>query len=427
MKKGKIIFCLIITFLFIEHIYAEDKNIIQYSSTLPIASELEITDITSNKEAYFIMGEDTANTKILKYNLENTLLATKELPGLTSPKMIKWKDTYLVVGKSSNSLKIYVLDSNLKIQNQNNSEVIISPQAEINLYKKENRVYIMLTKNNLLESNQIYEIEENLTITSQNLSYYDSTFLKEILQGDYDLIHNNNQMENNEIIHYVNTTYKEEKNLLIGWKEKENNTNVAVLSQIDKTTKEETTKEYPVYKSFKDIALINDKFLVLATNQIEEDYLLTIDNLGNIENEEKINVTADKLFKIGNHLVVSSPNTHSLLFYEYKLNIKVNESLFGTIDVPETAIPYENILVEVQANSGYEVEAIYIKDEQGQVLAMSDTQEFTMPENDVTISVSYKEKVKNPETTDIILIIAFVFLGITGILYICNRKLHWLK
>lgn len=424
--KRKLIFCLLIFFLFIHSIYAEEKKIIQYTNTVSMTEEMPITEIIGDKEAYYVLSTDNENTQMAKYTSENKLISSKKLTGLSSPKVIKRNEELIIIGKDRNSIKIYVLDKNLKIQSQNAPEIIISSQADINLYKEENTIFIMLTKNNLLESNQIYEVDEALNIKSQNLSSYDPSFLREIFHGDYDLIHNNGQLENNEITNYLNTTYNGEKNILIGYKEKENMEKVAILSMIDKETKIEEIKEYTNYNSFKEIEIVNDKFIVLATKH-EEDYLVIINALGTIEKEEKLEIPVDKMFKIGNQLVIKSRNTNNLLFYEYNLNIKINTSPYGTIEVPESALPYENVSVEIKPNAGYEIDTILIKDQQGQVLSVTNTKEFTMPENDVTISVTYKEEVKNPETIDIIRITFFVFLGIIGILYICKRKLHWLK
>lgn len=422
MSKIKLIFIFILFFILSNNINALSNNIIKYSSTLELPSNNQANNIIGTNEYYFLITQNNFDTIVYKYNYENNLLTSKYFPELISSQIIKYQDNYLLIGKSHNNFKIYYLDNNLRILSQSNSSLMISPQATLNLYNKDNIIYIMLTNNELLYDNQIYEVNENLDITSNNLSSYNTETLKEILHSDYYLIHRNDMIIENNLIHYYDTTYTSKANILIGTKQSSDNQNIAILTIINQ---EEKNIEYSQYTKFLNIELINDKLLVTAQNQQDKNYLVTIDYNGNILSEEPLSSKINKIYKVGNKLSLIT-DYQSIIFYEYQLNIRVNSSQFSTINIPKTAMPYEKVELNIKTNSGYEVDNITIIDEQGQVLSVSNN-EFIMPENDVNIDITYKETVTNPETIDIITISILILLVISIILVYSRHKLQWLK
>lgn len=423
MKKIKTLFIFIIYFIFLSNVKALSNNILNYSNTLTLTNENKVVDIIGNSKNYFIITQNTTNTIIYKYTYDNYLISTKEFQNLSSPKIIEYNNNYILVGKESNNIKVYYIDNNLKILSQNDSSIMISPLADINLYINNNIIYIMLTNQNTLYDNQIYEIDQELNITSNNLSTYNSNLLKEILHSDYYLIHNNDNIIDNNTYHYNKTTYTNKDNILIGTKQTTDNQNIAILTIFNN---QEKTIEYQEYTNFYDIKLINDKYIIIAKDLQEKYYLLTIDYEGNINDSELLNSQFDQLYKVGNKLLVVSNYESLIKYYDYQLNIKYTKSQYSTIDIPSTSLAYTNVKLNIETNSGYEIAEIKIVDEQGNIIIASNN-EFIMPQNDVTIDISYKETVTNPETVDIIMIITTISIIMIALLIYSRKKLKWLN
>lgn len=423
MKKIKTLFIFIIYFIFLSNVKALSNNILNYSNTLTLTNENKVVDIIGNSKNYFIITQNTTNTIIYKYTYDNYLISTKEFQNLSSPKIIEYNNNYILVGKESNNIKVYYIDNNLKILSQNDSSIMISPLADINLYINNNIIYIMLTNQNTLYDNQIYEIDQELNITSNNLSTYNSNLLKEILHSDYYLIHNNDNIIDNNTYHYNKTTYTNKDNILIGTKQTTDNQNIAILTIFNN---QEKTIEYQEYTNFYDIKLINDKYIIIAKDLQEKYYLLTIDYEGNITNSELLESQFEKLYKVGNKLLVVSNYESLIKYYDYQLNIKYTKSQYSTIDIPSTSLAYTNVKLNIETNSGYEIAEIKIVDEQGNIIIASNN-EFIMPQNDVTIDISYKETVTNPETVDIIMIITTISIIMIALLIYSRKKLKWLN
>lgn len=114
------------------------------------------------------------------------------------------------------------------------------------------------------------------------------------------------------------------------------------------------------------------------------------------------------------------------MFYSYNLTISTEENLFGTINIKNSSIPYEKVEFEVLANSGYEIDNILVKDIQGNIIKVTG-QSFIMPENDIILSITYKEIVTNPETIDYIIIIFPILIIVSLIMINLYRKISWLK
>lgn len=417
----KIIFFFLILFLFIINTSALDNNIINYSNTLTIPSNNKINDITGTNTYYLLITENN-NTTISKYDYQNQLLTSKEFPELYNSKIIKVDNNYFLVGNYHNTLKIYYLDESLRIINQNDSSIIISKNATINLYYYNHKIYILLTNNDLLYDNLIYEVDSSLNIISNNFSSYDSTILKEILNSTYYLLHNNEQKINNDLIHYYDSTYTNKDTILIGTKIEENGFQKAFLTIINKENKNLTYEEY---NKFLNIKLVNDKYLVLATKD-DSSYLLTLDYEGNIITKEKLTAAYNKIYKVNNKIILLNPILSDIVFYNYQLNINYHKSEFSTINIPSKATANNQILLDIKTNSGYEVESINITDEQGNDIAIINNS-FTMPENNVYININYQATITNPETLDLITITLIIFIVISIILIISKRKLNWLK
>lgn len=432
MKKSLyFIFTILFSIIFINVVNASDETL-TFSRTTTNNIE-NIVEIISKKDGYLISEiTNLNNTKIYNYNNEDNLISTKELENLINTKIIKVNENYLVVGVTSNTLKIYLLDSNLQVIEQKETSYMIDQSSIINLYKNDDKILVLLTENGELSSINVYEIDNELNVLENRFSSYDSTYLKAALKGDYYLISNNNFENETRIIKYNNSTYNENKIILIGTS---SNINYDMLIGYDEKA-HITIKDYENniivdednsdYLRFIDIELIKDKLFILA-EKIDGTYLVTYSIDGKILSEINIK-NAKYLQKVSNQLViVTKEDINALIhFYEFNCVIKSEENILGTLKVVENAKPYEKVTLSVTPNSGYELESITVKDSQGNIINLVNNT-FVMPENDVSITTNYIETLSNPETVDIIFIISFLAFLISITIIFLYRKLRWLK
>lgn len=443
MKKNIYsLFAVILSLIFINTVNATN-SILTYDYTNTYENS-NIDNVIANKNGY-IFTEESLSTTIYSYSNDSNLLSSKQFEDLTKTKVIKYYDNYLVVGINNNTLKVYLIDDNLQIKKQVKTDYIIDSSSTINLYLYSEKVYIMLTEDEILSDNNIYEIDENLNVTSSSISTLGSEKIKAILKGDYYLIHlNSEEGETSRYNNYLNTTYIEDYYILVGtnlnkdYIEETGYNPKSVLTIVDKEgniIKEDINEEFTIYQN---IHVIKDKLIVLASDINGEDYyLLTYDFEGNLVDKEKIEVNETmyigNMYKFSNKIVFSSfmkikalEERSNLIFYSYNLNINKEESIYGTIDVSNTSMPYSNVAITVTSNSGYEVEDIIVKDIQGNYIKVSDNS-FIMPENDVIVSVKYRENISNPETFDYIILFSLILIMVSFITIKLYKKLSWLK
>lgn len=432
MKKSiYIVFTILFSIIFINVVNASDE-ILTFSRTT--TNNLEnIVEIISKKDGYLISEiTNLNNTKINNYNNEDNLISTKELENLINTKIIKVNDNYLLVGISSNTLKVYLLDSNLQVIEQKETSYMIDQSSVINLYKNDDKILVLLTENGELSNINVYEIDNELNVIENRFSSYDSAYLKDTLKGDYYLISNNNTENETRTINYNNSTYNEDKIILIG-----NSSNINYDEIIGYDEKAHITiKDYDNnilidednsnYLKFIDIELIKDNLFILA-EKTDGTYLVTYSIEGNYLSEKNIS-NATFLEKVSNQLVIVTKENinNTIHFYEFNCIIKSEENVLGTLTVVENAKPYEEITLSVTPNSGYQLESITIKDTQGNVINLVNNT-FVMPENDVEITTNYVETLSNPETVDIIFIISFLAFLVSIVLIFFSKKLRWLK
>lgn len=445
-NKLYIIFTILISAFLINIVNAAStlnyENISNYFSDIELYTE----DIITNKEGYVVLSQNqSGNTSILLYNNENTLITSKILSDLTSSSIIKYNDNYLVVGISSNILKLYLLDNNLQVINQKETTYMIDDQTK-NLYLYDNKVYLMITLDNTLYDNNIYEIDENLNITQNSFSSYDASILKSIFKGDYYLIKNNDVEENNRITHYYDSTYTKDYYILVG-----NTSNITIdsvtnsydekgtLTILDSSGAELINKEISEYYSFEKVFSVKDKIVIFATRW-GTGYLLTYDYSGNLLDEiilptyyDSYSIFQANAFKVNNKIAIyskmqlrASETLNIRSFYSFDCNIYQEENLYGTLEVIEKSLPNKEVTLTITPNAGYEVESISIIDSQGNQIDVIDNK-FIMPENDVDISVKYMASVENPETVDMIVFISISLVIIILFILTFRKKLNWLN
>ncbi len=405
-----------------------------------------IYNVLGNKDGYIFLEENYDYTNIYSYDNSNTMKSAKKFEDLTNTKIIKYNDYYLVAGINNNVLKVYLIDNNLQIHNQEKTTYILDNSATINLYNYNNKIYLMITEDEILSSTNIYEIDENLNVSEISFSSLGSDNIKGILKGDYYLIHFNSEINNTseKENHYYESTYLEDKYIIVGtnynsfYNEENSNDYKGILTIIDKDGNLITNEINEDYSFYSNIQVVKDKLIVLAhTEYYENSYILTYDFNGNLISEEILDVDEGsqiyKMYKVGNNIVFSAfrrPKTiaftSNLLFYSFNLNIIKEDNAFGTIEIPETSTPYSKVSFNVVPNSGYEVDNIIVKDSQGEIIKISNNS-FIMPENDVIIKINYKEIISNPETIDYIILISLSLLLITIVTIKLYKKMSWLK
>ncbi len=391
-----------------------------------------VNNIIGYKDGY-ILTEDNNGTIFYSYSNDMMLESTKTLEDLSKAKVINFGDCFLVVGVSSNTLKSYLLDSNLKVLKQKDTSYFIQESSEINLYSYENKIYVMLTYDENLISSSIYDIDNELEIKENKFSSYNADNLKKILKSDYYLIHNNDKEDNGRITHYNSSTYLNDKSILVGTTSNLSYDEVlemdekAVITILDNKGNIVSELVNDEYTSFKDVLIVKNKIVALGSkSQSYENALIIFDSTGKVLEVIMLDNTNESLSlkKLSNKVILLDEN--KMYSYSFDVNIYKEEDTFGSIDFNSVVSPYDIVKINVVPNSGYKVKDILVRDSQGNRISVVNN-EFVMPSNDVFISVNYEELVTNPETLDIItIVVPVLFIGII-VFYRLYKKMIWLK
>lgn len=445
-NKLYLIFALFISVLMINTVNAE--SIITYDKTYEYGNLIDYFEnmITINNKLY-ILTTTIEGTIIVSPNTDfSSIQVEKTFELLTNPSIIKYNNNILLLGIENNTLKTYLLDENLQITDQKSSSYIIDQDAKIKAYNYDNKIYLMLFENDTMQSSNIYEITQDLTITEKTLSSYDSELLKKVLKGDYYIIRMNDTENNNRITHYNDTTYNKDYSVLVGYtsnityNDETGYDYKAHLTILDSNGEEIINTEVPEYKEFVDVEFIKGKIIILTLKTYDDSSLLVYDTTGKLEEEIAIedyynetSMLANKLIKLNNQLVVHSKQEvkwqyryQTFAFYNYDLSIYTLENLYGTLEVAQKAKAGDVVELKIVPNSGYEVSEITIIDNLGNQILVSENK-FTMPDEDVYITVNYKAIVNNPETADLIIIIGIIAILIYCYMYFVKRRMEWLK
>ena len=115
-------------------------------------------------------------------------------------------------------------------------------------------------------------------------------------------------------------------------------------------------------------------------------------------------------------------------YYEAPFNIVTKTDGNGTVTATQkkadrgTAVEFE-----VKPNEGYVLGNVKVIDNDGNVIIFTDYK-FTMPSADVIIEATFIKEEKNPETSDI-LIVLFILTAIisTGFIIKNKKKMEWMN
>lgn len=441
-NKLYVVFTIILSMLLISNVKA--AQLLEYEHTYEITNLItDYQDMMSlNNKIIILDYSDTNGTSLIIPNEDFTNKTSKIFADLKNPSIIKYNNAILLVGIEKNALKIYIVDENLQVIDQRETSYLIDSDSIIKAYLYDDKVYFMLFENENMKSTTIYEMNIELNVTTNNLSSYDSELLKKVLKGDYYIIRMNDIEKEGRITHYYDTAYTKEYSVLVG---DTNNidsldyNSKAHLTIIDSTGKELLNIEQEDYLQYKDVEIIKNKIVILASTELGES-LIICDNTGKIEDIITLpntheNTPMNNYFikKINNKLIIYGEQQpkditiiKTLSYYNFELSITVNETLYGTVEVADKSPANAEVTMLITPNTGYIIDTIEVIDNHGNLIPVTENK-FIMPEEDVYITVNYKATVDNPETDDLI-----IFVGIStifGILYACYliRKLKWLK
>ncbi len=419
MKKLLYLFLLFISLISIKTVFASS---IEETITLDKTINFNNLNAIYGYDSNYITIEEIENNSLLTiYNANDEQLVQKQIPNLKNANIIKYNDSFILVGLSGNALKVIAIDSNLIISKQEETTYLINSNYKLDLYTYDNKIYIIQTKSNNLADTKIYEIDEELNIEENNFSSYNTELLKNILKNEYySLLHNDEEIEDS-IYHYIDSTYTSNNNYLVG-----SNANNAILKIIDNDNQEILHQEYPEYQEFRNIVVINKKILILASKE-QESVLLEISSNGEILDELVLTGNNLEMLKTGDKLLIISKEEETTIdVYKYLCDIEVEENVLGTIKVQSSSAPSRKVSVEAIPNAGYVLESITVIDSEDNIIETVNN-EFTMPNNNVVVMANYKQTVNNPETMDMIL---FFVIALVITFFIMNRsylKYKWLK
>ncbi len=391
MKK-LLAFITILSFIFITRVNA---GVLTFDKGFEIPANTNIVELNNNYIA-------VDNNVLTKYDYDFNSLQTKEFEDITESDIIVYNNQILLVANNNNFIKLFLLDSDLKVLKSKETTIYYKKP---NLYEYDSKIYLVLGDNYVLEDTNMYEIDLELNVKENSISSYGDK-LKDILKSDYYAFNNEDITE--EI---TATTYNKDYNVIAG---------EGFLRLLNK--KGELVKEIEFNDTINDLVILNNKIIALINeNVLEISFDLEIENENNL-----FEVNPSSLIISGDRVIVRINNYFGILVYNFNININRVESNLGTLEVLNTAKPGTKVTFKATANSGYEIEKIIVTDEYGnEVKVLGDY--FIAPSSDVTIEVKYIESVVNPETLDIIYIVAFISF-ITLLIYIkVSRKLNWIN
>ncbi len=391
MKK-LLAFITILSFIFITRVNA---GVLTFDKGFEIPANTNIVEFNNNYIA-------VDNNVLTKYDYDFNSLQTKEFEDITESDIIVYNNQILLVANNNNFIKLFLLDSDLKVLKSKETTIYYKKP---NLYEYDSKIYLVLGDNYVLEDTNMYEIDLELNVKENSISSYGDK-LKDILKSDYYAFNNEDITE--EI---TATTYNKDYNVIAG---------EGFLRLLNK--KGELVKEIEFNDTINDLVILNNKIIALINeNVLEISFDLEIENENNL-----FEVNPSSFVISGDRVIVRIDNYYGIFIYNFNININKVESNLGTLEVLNTAKPGTKVTFKATANSGYEIEKIIVTDEYGnEVKVLGDY--FIAPSSDVTIEVKYIESVVNPETLDIIYIVAFISF-ITLLIYIkVSRKLNWIN
>ena len=307
---------------------------------------------------------------------------------------------------SENYEEVYVFPTYDTYYNETKDEFIINVTWHQDLYDGERLTYKTKTELIILHKETNFEPKKRITIQDEKITkeYYSPNNIITVTE-DYIIL----GITTGGITKVL--FYDHEYNLV-------------------KEFKSETTQKYSIQKI--DYSK-NSLLLVLSEIRPVPNSLLDSSGVNESEMfEVSVSVNKFKLAKVDsgfNHNGLHSIGKSMIVeYYEAPFNIVTKTDGNGTVTATQkkadrgTAVEFE-----VKPNEGYVLGSVKVIDNDGNVIIFTDYK-FTMPSADVIIEATFIKEEKNPETSDV-LIVLFVLTAIisTGFLIKNKKKLDWMK
>lgn len=398
MKKIKMFVFSIFVFLLLMPVFALEKGH-EYNYN-------GVNDIVGYSDGYYLLKN---NGEIIKYDNNDKLLIKKRFNNITPNGIVYYNGNYIMYGESNNLLGVYIVDDNLRVVHNSSLNLPINGSI-IKSYLYGGKLYLVTSIEGIISNNKVVVLDKSFNIEIKSLS--DVSEFKDAVGSDYYLYEENNEIEYN----YLASASINDNNYLVGYSNQD-----GILKSIIKKN-DVLINGDELCKNI-DSLVINGKLYVLSKCDNNSKLIIYDEELNIIES---IDIIYDviKLDKFGNKLAIICNG--KILTYAFSYEIKSEDSLFGSLDVIGDAKPYNIIKVDAKANSSYEVSDIIVRTSSGQLIEVVNN-EFVMPEDSVTVSVQYKELVKNPETVDFIIIFVTLAVALIIIVKQLYSKYKWLK
>lgn len=398
-----IIFFLLFSFskVYASGLTLEDK--ISYDDSL-------VYDVVSTDDSYYLVSSNDGTT-IYRYDFNNSLEVTKSFSDISNSALF-YNDSFYLIGRDNGFVSIYLLDQNLRILNSNETTIPIGIDDDIKIYLNDDKLYFVFVNDNVLTSNIIYEVGNDLDVKENSLSSLAGE-LEDIFGSYYDVYFSDN-LKDTIISSSSNKNYM----VVAGY-----NSNGYFLRIVA-----DEVKEISLEDKILDTMIVNNNVLLLLSNN-DNLYIRILSKDGvKIEDIEIDAESSEASFKNvkGNIAVLVSGSKSLMLLFDCVSSIEVEDNKFGTIKTVSEASSADLVSLEVIANSGYVLKEVLVYDEYDNKIEVVDNS-FTMPQGDVLVTAVYEESIYNPDTIDIIF---FIVIGLSVsliILYITVKKLKWLN
>ena len=161
-----------------------------------------------------------------------------------------------------------------------------------------------------------------------------------------------------------------------------------------------------VTENTKNIITVEGETEIIIDTQIDDESLVL--NYDNSEMQVVVKSGVESNVEIPSEyletgLETTIDNVTGLVVVVKRYNVTLNKAQNGIVTVKENALSNEVVEVLAKPNKNYKIKNIEVLDSFGQKVQVLDNK-FTMPESDVTVTVTFASDIKNPETSDNILV-----------------------
>lgn len=396
--------------------YFDDKIILNhYDDSGKLIKEKEYENIipysgvSNNKAVYLRVVERSSGIdRILKIDENLNIIASKEFPTDSIP-----ADSAMLTANEFGHKVMYADDKIVAIYNDDKNIITIDTD---------------LKEWNILE----YSHDKADEYFPDFMESYLRTFQ---WYDEYNKF-NNGEVDKVDVI--TSAKRYEDFNVISGVRQDIDGNENGVLKVLDKQDKVVLEVVSNLYLKFVSPIKVGDYIVTLSTNThnySEIPMLVIIDMNGNIVYTEGTNTNNNEYyyynlrktetgFMIDQMVYDKNEDTYTMItkVYEPPFNIYTKTDGNGTIESKKvTEYSGKEIEFTVTPNEGYILEVVKVTDNKGNTIIFTDNK-FTMPSSDVTIEATFIKEEKNPETSDVAIILYFIVMVIGGFIMFYNYR-----